>query len=106
MLTPEKIAELKAAHPQGLALVEMDGVSVVFRPPSRAAYDKWRDGSVAEPKSQSEYARELCQGCLVYPSFEDFMSIIDREPAVLCGEMLDACAMLAGRMKSYSVKKL
>jgi hypothetical protein len=105
MLTPEKISELKAAHGDKLAVVETPRGDIVFKAPTRAAYDKWIDGKHAG-KAASENARELAQHCLVLPTHEEFVAILDALPGILLGECVEACTLFSGLVETYEVKKL
>lgn len=105
MLTPEKISELKAAHGEKLAVVETPRGSIVFKPPARSAYDKWLDGKAAA-RPASENARELAQHCLVLPTHEEFIAILDVLPGILLGECVEACTLFSGLVENYEVKKL
>ena len=105
MLTEEQIVELKAKHGDKLAAVQCSAGDVVFKPAIRAAYDKWRDKHFAEPLTQSDNARELCQGCLVSPTWAEFKALLDTMPALLM-KCTDAIGELAGLSEQYSVKKL
>ncbi len=106
MLTPDKIAELKSAHGPELAAVTGPTGVLVFKKPERAVYDKWLDHYNGEPLNRAATTRELAQNTLVFPDYAGFIAAIDREPALLMGEILGAITLLAGVRNDYEVKKL
>lgn len=108
MLTESQIAELKAAHGSELNAVAVGDATFVFKRPSRVAYDRWIDKHSANKLNQSEAARELVQSCIVFPAagYEAMIAALDKEPALLLNEFLDACTSLAGLKENREVKKL
>jgi len=104
-LTPEKIEELKAKHTVPMMVV---GDSIVFKRPSRAEYDRWADAKVAGGP-QTVNARQLAQSCLVHPTWDEFIAVLDQTPSLLLNECLDAMIELAGvggAEAKLTVKKL
>ena len=105
MLTEQQSSELKAKHGEKLASVETPLGTLVFKKPTREAYDRWQDG-IASGKVRSEIARELAAHCLVMPEHAGFMAILDQLPGILAAEVLDACTVHCGLVDKYEVKKL
>jgi hypothetical protein len=105
-LTKEKIDELKAQN--GSTPLAAVGDLIVFKRPSRAEYDRWVDAKVSGG-SQSTNARQLAQACLVYPSWDDFIALLNERPSLLLNECLDALIELSGvdgEESKLTVKKL
>lgn len=105
MLDESKIAELKTKHGDRLALVSTPIGDMVFKAPTREAYDRWADAT-GSGKPRSASARELAQHCLVYPDFPAFTAILDALPGILTAEVVDACTIHSGLVDKYEVKKL
>ena len=102
------ISEIKAQHGDKLVcLVTPDGTELVFKPPTRAAFDRWFDRREVAP---SESARELAFSCLAYPTQAELVQCLDRRPALLMGRsgILDQVTALAGLESEteLQVKKL
>lgn len=102
------VAELKAAHGDNLiCLIAPDGTELVFKKPSRAAFDRWFDRREVAP---SESARELAFSSLVHPTQAELVKALDRRPALLMGRngILDQVTSLAGLESEteLQVKKL
>lgn len=104
MLTEEKIAELKNLHGQKLTAIECGDAVLVFKPPSRAAYDRFVDKKFSAPETISAAARELAQSCLVHPSRDDMVKLLDAYPSLLLNEVCDALLEMSNA--GASVKKL
>lgn len=86
---------LKSQHGT-IAVVEFDeGEVVVFKRPSRAAYDCFVDSN----RKQSDL-RRLESDCLVHPAKDEFLAILDRYPFATAGACADAVIGLAGLGKA------
>lgn len=105
-LTDEKTIELKANFPGGLQLVRAPMGDFVFKKPSRAAFDKWRDGLANVDNARSTLARELAQSCLVFPGYDEYLTQIDDMPGLSTGAFLEACTEGTGFTDKLEVKKL
>lgn len=106
MLTKEKIEELKGKHGNAPMMAVDD--SIVFKRPARAEYDRWVDAKVAGG-SASVNARQLAQSCIVHPTWDEFITILEARPTLLLNECLDAMLELAGvggEASKAEVKKL
>lgn len=103
-LTPEKIAELKAAHADLICIEVADGQQMVFRKPKRLEFDQWFD---AQSKG-SQAALALSQQCLVYPTPQEYMAVLEKYPGVLMCKngIADSITDLAGADGSATSKKL
>jgi hypothetical protein len=105
MLDDAKIAELKNLHGSKLRAVECeDGSVLVFKAPSRANYDRFVDKKVSAPEAISIAARELAQSCLVLPTRDEFIKILDATPGLLMNEIVEAVLDMA--TGNAQVKKL
>lgn len=105
-LNDTQIAELKSKYTGELQLVSAPMGDFVFKRPSRAAFDKWRDGLSNVDNSRSTLARELAQSCIVYPDYGDYLAQIDDQPGLTTGEFLEACTSGVGFVEKFEVKKL
>lgn len=97
MLTDEQITTLKAQHGDVLSIVQdPDGNMLVFKPPTRAVYDRWIDKG--DNKQPSANARELAQACLVFPDRDGMIAMLDKRPGMLLGKngVLDTITGMAG----------
>jgi len=106
MLDAKKIEELKANHGNELVLIESRKGPLVFRKPTRAEYDRWRDQVRSDGGNSSQHARELAKATLVHPDESGFDAAINDQPAILCQEVLDGVCELAGLGEKVTVKKL
>jgi hypothetical protein len=98
---------LKAKHGNDLVCVESRKGPLVFRRPTRSEYDRWRDATRSDVADASKHARQLAKATLVHPDEAGFDAAIDDQPAMLCREVLDAIAELAGLTDARApVKKL
>lgn len=104
MLDQAKIAELKAAHPDLICIEVQDGQQLVFRKPKRLEFDQWFDNQ----GKGSQAALGLAQQCLVYPTPQDFMTVLEKYPGVLMCKngIADSITDLAGADGSTTSKKL
>lgn len=92
-LTEDKIAELKTQHKELVCVRTQDGHDLVFRKPKRLEYDQWFDQRNTTPAGLS-----LAQQCLVFPSPQEFMAVLEERPGVLmCNQgVVDSITDLAG----------
>jgi|SRR5687767_11316397 len=104
MLTEEKIAELKNLHGPRLTAVDCEDGVLVFKPPSRANYDRFVDKKMSAPETMSAHMRELAQSCLVMPNRDEMIALLDKYPALLLNEIAEAVLDLA--QSGGNVKKL
>ena len=107
-LAPEKITELKSKYGSRLRYIETEFGALLFKPPTRAAYDKWQDARLDKTGDPSSNARELAQHCLCEPdySYEMLISVIDNLPGLLQGEIMTAIGELSGLVGDYAITKL
>lgn len=94
-MAPEKIAELKEKHGD-IVGVEVAGVELVFRRPTRTEYDRWFDQMQVDKAQSSRHARQLAKACLVHPDEAGFDTAIDKKPATLTTDVINAITELAG----------
>lgn len=81
MLDEKEIAALKDKHGSELALVEVDDATeVIFKKPPRMEYNRWFNKRLDDP---SAAALQLASACLVYPSYEQMVAALDKQPAIL-----------------------
>lgn len=102
-LTDAKIAELKTAH-KDLVCIEIGGHQLVFRKPKRLEFDQWLDSTA----TKSQAALALSQQCLVFPTPQEYMAVIEEYPAVVSCKagIVDTVTDLAGADGGVSAKKL
>jgi hypothetical protein len=107
-LTEEKIAALKAKYGGELRCVETPFGEFVFKPPSRAAHDKWQDARLDKIGEPSAVSRELAMNCLCSPdyTFESLIAVLDKLPGLLQGEIMNAIGEMSGLTQKYPVSKL
>ncbi len=101
-LTEEKIAELKSQH-KDLIAIEASGQQLVFRKPRRLEFDQWFDN-----RNVTSSGLSLAQQCLVFPSAQEFMTVLDSLPGILMcrSGIVDSITDLAGADGGASAKKL
>lgn len=101
-LTEEQIAELKSHHKELIAF-EVNGQPLVFRKPKRLEFDQWFD-----KRSESNAGLSLARQCLVFPTAQEFMAVLEERPGVLmCREgIVDSITDLAGADGGITAKKL
>lgn len=105
LLDATKIAELKGKHGKNLRGVELpNGVTLVFRKPSRMEYDRFTD--TVSDSNKSTPARELAKSCLCFPDESALNEALDEYPALLLNEILLALKDLSGFVQDYPVKTL
>lgn len=82
MLTPEKIAELKAEH-AGVELrrVRTKAGEVVLRTPRLGDWRRMQDEST-DPKRRAEASRALVRASVVYPPPVEFLAMLERRPGI------------------------
>lgn len=107
-LSEEKILDLKSRHGFDLRHVETPLGELVFKPPTRQAWDKYQDSRLDKVGEPSKNARELAQGCLCMPdySYEQFVAVLDAKPAILQMEIMTAIGEMAGSVETFTVSKL
>jgi hypothetical protein len=105
-LSEKQIAELKEKYGQVLTLVETPDSDVVFRKPTRTEFDRWFDKNASDKAKGTEHARQLVKSCLVFPTEETFNNIIDKTPALVPCEFLQACTGMAGLQETFKIQKL
>lgn len=105
-LTPEIVAQLKAAHGPELRAVHGRLHTIVFRKPKRGEYDHWRDQSIVDKAQQSRHDRELVKACRVWPEEDALNEVLDDQPAILGIECVNAIVAMAGLTEAISVEKL
>ena len=105
-LPQSKLDELKAAHGSPLACVLSESGPLVFRKPQRTEYDRWFDKNATNKAESSKNARELVKACRVFPDEAGLDAALDRTPAILMCEVLNAVTGLAGLQETYPVKRL
>lgn len=90
---PKKLQELRDEHSEELLLIEEAGEQAVFKRPTRALYKRYR-AELIEPRQKLGAFENLCFGCLVFPSREDFERILDSKPAaadLFGAKLLEVC---------------
>ena len=95
-LTPEKIAELKAAYGAGLSLFEVDDQQIVTKPVDLKSYRAFKK-TVLGGGGQMLAAEELLFAALVYPAPEVVRAYLDRRPLALKeigDELVDASGLV------------
>jgi hypothetical protein len=99
----KKIAELKATHGEHLALVEVDGHDVVFKKPTRAQFNRFREAIAAgQPVAAGG---QLLMDTLVAPDWKRLVALIEDAPA-LEDELVGEVTKLAKSAQKISAKKL
>ena len=99
----DTIQRLKAEHGE-LYELEVRGYAVLFRPPRRAEYRRFRALALDEQK-RAEALERLTRDCVVWPTPEEFDALLERLPAL--GEVIGAKLVeLAGAMEEVEIKKL
>ncbi len=104
-LTPEKIQELKATHKELICIELPTGEQLVFRKPKRLEFDLWSDSR----EKGSQAGRELAQTCLVYPTNQEFMAVLEENAGILMCKngVVDSITDMAGADGSaLTAKKL
>lgn len=96
MLTPEKIAELKAAHGKNLLLTEVDELQIVTRP---VGLKEWRafKKSILGAEGHMVATENLLFSTLVYPAPDQLRAYLDRKPLAVTeigGDVTDAAGTL------------
>ena len=104
--TPEQVAAWKKAHGDDLRVVASRAGKLVFKRPTRTAWDRYTDKMGADNGNRSAHSRELAQDCLVYPTPEQMRGILDDQPAILLNEVIDTLGEMAGYGSKASVAKL
>ncbi len=100
-----KIAELKAAHGDNLTLIEIGDDELVVKKPTRAQFNRFRESVVNGGKERVEGGATLIRDALVYPSWKEFLEIVERAPAIE-DEVTGQVAKLAQSESKVSAKKL
>ncbi len=82
MLTDQQISDLKNRYPgQELTLVEADDTTdLVFKKPVRMEYNRWINTT---ENDKSAAALQLATACLVYPTYDQMIAALDKQPALL-----------------------
>lgn len=83
-LTPEQSEKLKSEH-AGSELRKIalkSGDDVVVRSPSRPEWTRMQDESVDE-KKRAAAMRAIVRSCVVFPSKEEFLVMLDRKPGLI-----------------------
>lgn len=103
MIDDAKIAELKAKFKDLIAVQAPDKSVLVFRKPKRLEYDQWFDNRT----KGSQYGLALAQQCLVHPTAQEFVAVLDEYPGILmCPDgIVDAISDMAGFDDAGSVTK-
>jgi len=79
MLTDDQIRELKAKHGPKLAHFATELGDVVFRPPTRAEFERFVDEG--QTASKAGAMTTLVRSCVVLPTPAEFEQMLDRQPA-------------------------
>jgi hypothetical protein len=96
LLDEKQIAALKDQHGQDLVLVESnDGDELVFKKPARMEYNRWFNKRGDDP---SAACLQLAAACLVHPSYDQMIAVLDKHPALLMkeGGVQSGLVLLAG----------
>ena len=104
MIDPKIVEELKEKHGANLHIVTAQGVEVVVKVPSKAAYRRFRQSSRDE-KRRDDATETLLRDCVVYPDAQTLNSEIEKRPAIVdtfAAEVLE----LAGLVKEAEVVPL
>lgn len=102
-LDDAKIQELKSQHKELIAVRTSDGQDLVFRKPKRLEFDQWFDN-----RNETSAGLSLAQQCLVYPTLQEFMGVLDERPGILMCKngVVDSITDMAGADGGASSKKL
>ncbi len=104
--TPDQVAAWKKAHGDDLRVIAARSGKLIFKRPSRTAWDRYTDKMGADNGSRSSHSRELAQECLVHPTPDAMRAILDDQPALLLNEVIDTLGEMAGYGSKASVAKL
>lgn len=99
MLTPDKIAELKAKHGPDLNLHEVEGLQLVTRPVDMKAWRAFRK-RVLTPLEAPQAGEELLFEVLVYPEAPAVRAYLERKPLAI-GGLCDEVCKEAGALSSW-----
>lgn len=108
-LTEEQVAKLKSVHPVLIALETKSGHQLVFRKPKRIEFDQYFDKRAKDEGSVSQHALSFAQQCLVYPTPQEFLAVLEETPFLLmCAKgVIDSLTDLSGSPEEVAeVKKL
>lgn len=104
-IPPEKIAQLKTAHPEWeLHLLGNEFAEVVVRTPTTEEYQRMLD-ELADPALKTRAERTILLSCVVYPTEEEFAGIVQRRPGIV-RPFANEVAELAGAKAVTTRKKL
>ena len=78
------IEKLKAEHGEIYA-VEVGGITLIVRPPTRAAFRRFFDQAGKESSGVSRYAatENLLLDCVVWPPAPEFGELLERKPGLV-----------------------
>lgn len=83
MLTKEVVEELKAKYAdRELRKVTTKSGDVVVASPKRGDWQRMQDEVASKPDKRAETMRTLVRSCVVYPSKEEFLSMLERRPGL------------------------
>lgn len=95
MLDDKLISDLKDKHGDISSIEFAGGIEAVFKKPPRQEYNRWYN---KRDEDQSGSALILANACLVHPTYQELVQLLDKEPAMLMckGGVIDAITDLAG----------
>lgn len=103
MPTPDRIAELKAAHGEVYEITACD-VTVVVKAPTRAQYNQYRT-LMFDPDRRALANQGLLLNCVVDPDRAGMEALLERLPG-LAETIGSEIAEIAGLTKQVETKKL
>lgn len=113
MLSDEQVDALKAKYGRKLVEVEADdGQALIFKKPSKPAWDRFVDKLTRERESKSTAIDELARACFVWPEdsagkpdYAVFNAVIAEAPA-FAASVIDDLSKMAGASETSRGKAL
>lgn len=103
MLDAKTIDKLKAEHGEIYA-VETAGVTIVVRPPSRAAFRRFADRA-ADSNGRYLAMETLLRDCVVWPTLPELDALLERKPGI-AAPIAERLVQLAGAAQEADFRPL
>ena len=79
----KKIAELKSAHGEDVAIFHVLGQWLVFRSPEQEAFEDFMEAQISDKERKTTAARSLCLRSVVHPADPDAVrDVFKRRPGL------------------------